>query len=285
MSQAPVGQRSAHRPQCRQTSSSLTMTRPVFSGPPTYRSCARLSAGAFRRWRSSASSPSAVKVMQSIGQMSTQASHSMQALSVNTVCTSQFRQRCASLNAVAASKPSSTSTLMLASAFGRLGPGHLVARVERGVVVVAPLVDAHLLRHQVDHGRRARRACPRPLQEAVDRHRRLVPVGHGRDDVLRPEGRVAAEEHLGQRGLEAVLEQLRQAPPVERDAAVALDPGEGVLLADGHQHLVAVEEGVGLAGGHQAAPALGVVHGLDELEGHARAAGRPRARRPWARGS
>ena len=29
MSQAPVGQRSAHRPQCRQTSSSLTITRPV----------------------------------------------------------------------------------------------------------------------------------------------------------------------------------------------------------------------------------------------------------------
>ncbi len=31
MSQAPVGHRSAHRPQCRQTSSSLTMTRPVLS--------------------------------------------------------------------------------------------------------------------------------------------------------------------------------------------------------------------------------------------------------------
>ena len=31
MSQAPVGQRSAHRPQCRQTSSSFTITRPVFS--------------------------------------------------------------------------------------------------------------------------------------------------------------------------------------------------------------------------------------------------------------
>src|SRR6476659_5056928 len=29
MSQAPVGQRSAHSPQCRHTSSSLTMTRPV----------------------------------------------------------------------------------------------------------------------------------------------------------------------------------------------------------------------------------------------------------------
>ena len=31
MSQAPVGQRSAQSPQCRQTSSSLTMTRPVLS--------------------------------------------------------------------------------------------------------------------------------------------------------------------------------------------------------------------------------------------------------------
>ena len=35
MSQAPVGQRSAHRPQCRQTSSSLAMIRPVFSGAET----------------------------------------------------------------------------------------------------------------------------------------------------------------------------------------------------------------------------------------------------------
>src|ERR1700720_801611 len=34
MSQAPVGQRSAHRPQCRQTSSSLAMMRPVFSESP-----------------------------------------------------------------------------------------------------------------------------------------------------------------------------------------------------------------------------------------------------------
>src|SRR5207244_12213224 len=34
ISHAPVGQRSAHRPQCRQTSSSLTMIRPVFSESP-----------------------------------------------------------------------------------------------------------------------------------------------------------------------------------------------------------------------------------------------------------
>ena len=35
MSQAPVGQRSAHRPQCRQTSSSFTITRSVLSAPAT----------------------------------------------------------------------------------------------------------------------------------------------------------------------------------------------------------------------------------------------------------
>src|SRR5581483_11585823 len=67
------------------------------------------------RWRSSVSSSFQVKVMQSIGQMSTQASHSMQTSLVNTVCTSQLRQRSASLNAVAGSKPSSTSTFILLS--------------------------------------------------------------------------------------------------------------------------------------------------------------------------
>src|SRR3989441_5861811 len=111
MSQAPVGQRSAHNPQCRQTSSSLTITLPVFSSPDTYRSCVGFLAGALRRPRRSASSPFCVKLMQSIGQMSTQASHSMHSLSANTVCTSQFRQRWASLKPVAGSKPSSTSTL------------------------------------------------------------------------------------------------------------------------------------------------------------------------------
>ena len=35
ISHAPVGHRSAHRPQCRQTSSSFTITRPVFSAPDT----------------------------------------------------------------------------------------------------------------------------------------------------------------------------------------------------------------------------------------------------------
>ena len=39
MSEAPVGQRSAHKPQCRQTSSSLAMMWPVLKVPEMYRSC------------------------------------------------------------------------------------------------------------------------------------------------------------------------------------------------------------------------------------------------------
>src|SRR5258705_14001000 len=111
MSHAPVGQRSAHRPQCRHTSSSFTITRLVFSSPETYRSCVAFFAGALRFFLRTSSSALGTKEMQSIGQMSTQASHSMHSLSVNTVCTSQFRQRCASFHAVATSKPSSTSAL------------------------------------------------------------------------------------------------------------------------------------------------------------------------------
>jgi hypothetical protein len=51
--------------------------------------------------------------------------------------------------------------------------------------------------------------------------------------------------------------------------AIALDPGEGVLLADRDQHVVAGVEFVGLAGRHQLAAALGVVLRAHLLEGHA----------------
>ena len=59
---------------------------------------------------------SATKEMQSIGQMSTQASHSMQAGAEKTVWTSQLRQRCASASACSGSKPSSTSVAIFLSA-------------------------------------------------------------------------------------------------------------------------------------------------------------------------
>ena len=61
----------------------------------------------------------------------------------------------------------------------------------------------------------------------------------------------------------------RHAPLVELDADVALDPRERVLLADRDQHVVALEVLVGLAGGHELAPALRVVVGFDLLEHHA----------------
>ncbi len=54
--------------------------------------------------------------MQSTGQMSAQASHSMQSFGTKTVCTSQFRQRSASLRAVSRLNPSSTSVEMSFSA-------------------------------------------------------------------------------------------------------------------------------------------------------------------------
>ena len=113
MSQAAVGQRSAHSPQCTQTSSSLTMTRPVCgSAADTYSACVGFVAGALSRARSSASVPFGAMVRQSTGQMSMQASHSMHSFAANTVCTSQFRQRCTSSAACSAVNPNSTSTLI-----------------------------------------------------------------------------------------------------------------------------------------------------------------------------
>jgi hypothetical protein len=112
MSQAAVGQRSAHSPQCTHRSSSFTMTRPVCGrAADTYSGCARLRAGALRRVRSCASTPLWVMVRQSTGQMSRQASHSMHSFALNTVCTSQLRQRCTSCSTCSGVKPSSTSML------------------------------------------------------------------------------------------------------------------------------------------------------------------------------
>jgi hypothetical protein len=61
----------------------------------------------------------------------------------------------------------------------------------------------------------------------------LVAVLDCPDDVLRPEGRVPAEEHAGSRALVGHRVDHRHLPLVELDAEVALDPGERVLLADG----------------------------------------------------
>ena len=108
-----------------------------------------------------------------------------------------------------------------------------------------------------------------PEQHLVDRQRGVMAVRHRPDDVLRAERGVAAEEHFRIGRAEGLGIDLRHVPLVEFDAAVALDPGEGVLLADRDQHVVAGDGLVRLARGHQIAPALGVVFGLHLLEGDA----------------
>ena len=102
--------------------------------------------------------------------------------------------------------------------------------------------------------------------QLVDRQRGVVAVGDRPDDVLRAEGGVAAEEHLRMGRGHGLGIDLGHVPLVEFDADVALDPGEGVLLADRDQHVVAGEVLIGLAGRNEVAPALGVVFGLHLLE-------------------
>jgi hypothetical protein len=88
--------------------------------------------GALSEARNTSSAAFGTKEMQSVGQMSTQASHSMHAGSENTVCTSQLRQRCASANATATSKPSSTSMPISLSA-----AGPTCGTLNRGSTVIA----------------------------------------------------------------------------------------------------------------------------------------------------
>ena len=98
MSHAAVGQRSAHSPQCRQTSSSFTITRwSAAARPRRTAPASRFTAGAISRGAQLRLLGVGRRcVRQSTGQMSMQASHSMHRLSVKCVCTSQLRQRCTS---------------------------------------------------------------------------------------------------------------------------------------------------------------------------------------------
>src|SRR5215813_3631948 len=134
----------------------------------------------------------------------------------------------------------------------------------RGVIVlIGPLVNAHLLAEQAGAGRGAlfERLA---VAEQVDRHRRLVAVRHRPDDVFRPPGRVAAEEHAGPRRHHRRLIDLGHVRLIELDADGALDPREAVLLADRHQHVVAGKHHL-LARGLEPRPAAGVDADLAHL--------------------
>src|SRR5260370_20390319 len=145
---------------------------------------------------------------------------------------------------------------------------YAVALVVGDVVVVAPLVDAHLLADEADVGRRPS-AYVVATAEFVDGDRGIVPMRHSPDYVLGAEGGIAAEEHLRQSGLHGQRIDPWHAPAVELQANVALDPWEGVLLPDRDEHIVAGHMNAWLAGRHQAAPAV-FVNALDHpLEEHA----------------
>src|SRR5207253_9450417 len=101
------------------------------------------------------------------------------------------------------------------------------------------------------------------------RDRRIMTVRDGPDDVLWAERRIAAEKHVRQGRAHRFRVDLGHVPAVELDADVALDPWEGILLADRHQHVVAWDMSMRLAGRHQVAPATLVVFGLDLLEQNA----------------
>src|SRR5438094_2830537 len=80
------------------------------------------------------------------------------------------------------------------------------------------------------------------LAVTVDRDRGLVAVLDRPDDVLRAEGGIAAEVDAGARRLEGARIDDRHVPFVELDAEIALDPREGVLLADREDHVVRGQE-------------------------------------------
>src|SRR6267143_2027758 len=139
---------------------------------------------------------------------------------------------------------------------------HTVAQIVRNVVVVAPLVDAHLLADQGHPGRRPL-VYVLAVAQFVDRDRGVVAVRNGPDDILRPERGVAAEENIRQARLHRLGIDLGHAPAVEFDADVALDPRKGVLLSYRDQDVVARNVNVGLTAGNEIAATARVVFGLD----------------------
>src|SRR6266700_3425753 len=142
---------------------------------------------------------------------------------------------------------------------------HPVAQIVRDVVVVAPLVDAHLLAGQRD-ARRRPFADILGVAQFVDRYRRIMAVRDSPDDVFWAECRIAAEEHIRQARLHGFRVDLGHVPAVEFDTDIAFDPRKRVFLADRDEDIVAGDVGMGLAGRHEVAPAFLVVFRLDLLE-------------------
>ena len=122
-----------------------------------------------------------------------------------------------------------------------VGVHHLLALDGIVVVAVLPVVHPEL---GAGEGHPHRRAIVNreALHVLVNRDGGLVSVFDGPDDVLGPPGRVPAEEDAGACRHERFLVDDGHVPLVELEARVALDPGEGVLLADGQDDVIAGED-------------------------------------------
>src|SRR5690606_38174706 len=113
----------------------------------------------------------------------------------------------------------------------------------------------------------------RPLRQRlalaveVDGNGCLVAMRNGPDDVFRSPGRVAAKEYTRPGRHHGHPVDLGHVPLAELDPDVPLNPGEGVLLPDRHQHVVAGNDDF-LAGGDQLAPTVSVL-GSHDLEPYA----------------
>src|SRR5690606_20624921 len=101
----------------------------------------------------------------------------------------------------------------------------------------------------------------------VDGNGCLVAMRNGPDDIFRSPGRVAAKEYTRPGRHHGHPIDLGHVPLAELDPDVPLDPGEGVLLPDSHQHVVAGNDDF-LAGGDQLTPTVSVL-GPHDLEPHA----------------
>src|ERR1019366_9115939 len=105
------------------------------------------------------------------------------------------------------------------------------------IVVITPLAEPHLLADEV-HGVAWALAHRNVLAVVVNGDRGLMGVFDGPDDIFRSPGGIAPEEDPGAGGFEGDLIDFRHVVAVELNAEIALDPGEGIVLADRENHVV-----------------------------------------------
>ena len=243
-----MGQRSAHKPQCRQTSSSFTITRPVLQLARHVEVLLAIQ----RRCRELLAQIGFVVVRRERNAVHRTDVDARVALDTQLVGEHGLHVAIqAALRFARATSPIEAEFdfhLDVLQRFARIDVRHQMAFRRVVLAVVAPLVHAHLLAEQVDALGRTIRLQIQPLTEQMNRNRCFVRVCGRPDDVLGTERRVAAEEHVRQRRLQRVTIEHRTFPAIELDADVALDPRAVVFLTNRHQHVIGFHEDIRLAG-------------------------------------